>query len=603
MGVGALCAVCKGVSNGFIPVFLHLGEWNDMGGLETTSNDYDEEATCRKNSVDVTLDTLTAALDAAIKCEREKPLMETLFDNRASVQRLHEINKILIGFVSMHNEEASTSKKAIHNMKRKIFLLQSTSNVLRKENQSIQSQNNQLQSQLVQSNEHPFDILQATNNSLHEENQDIQTQKNELQSQLAQANQHAFDTALKRKKEKCKLEQLEIKYRNLQSSYVSQQWETRTQVDLLEIANIELQQQCLKLRPKNMRMDYMRCSLMLHSKNMRIEFMWNPSEKDLIVSMHELLCFPNAGKTIVQDNLHRAFKCTAPERNAIIDLITILYTNGKLTKPDIKCTMVDYVVFAGSIVIDSPGAFSYLGEMLGAFCHMKALDADWLCTCIRKIVGGNEQCKVITHAFRAMMTLYGDAAARSLFGAQFIMESMLNSNETELLVSMHETLDFLITDKTCVQAYLHHAFACTAPKRKAMTKIIRILYSNGKLTKPDINCAMVDYRGRIVIDSPGAFCNLGEMISAFCHMKALDVEWLCNYTRRVWDENDQCKVITHTFQAMKFFYGDAALRSCFGGASEIKAFEMLLGSVEFKLIHAKYFCQAVIWRPHQDYRI
>jgi len=156
--------------------------------------------------------------------------------------------------------------------------------------------------------------------------------------------------------------------------------------------------------------------LKLRAKNMRMEFMQDPNEKELIMSMDEVLGSPDAGKIIVQANIEYAIDCKDSERKAIIEIITILFTNGKVTVSDVRDPLADIVEFIDSYVIDSPGAFGYLGDMLSAFFHMEALGVNWLCDCTSKLMGKGDQFKVISNAFASMKNAYGDAAVRSFFG-------------------------------------------------------------------------------------------------------------------------------------------------------------------------------------------
>ena len=178
--------------------------------------------------------------------------------------------------------------------------------------------------------------------------------------------------------------------------------------------------------------------LELRAKNMRLEFMQDPSEKELLFSVDEVLGSPDAGRTIVQVNVEHAIECKAPERQSIIDMIVILYNNGKLTKSDVQTPMADIVEFIDSFVIDSPGAFGYLGEMLSAFFHMGALDVQWLCSCTGKLMDKADQSKVIAHTMQAMKKSYGDAETRSCFSGpngRQALEQLLGAAEFQSMAA------------------------------------------------------------------------------------------------------------------------------------------------------------------------
>lgn len=168
-------------------------------------------------------------------------------------------------------------------------------------------------------------------------------------------------------------------------------------------------------------------------------------------------------------------------------------------------------------------------------------------------------------------------------------EWMEFQNEDELLLSMDEVLGSPDAGRIIVQANVDHAMDCKAPERDAIIEIITILYGKGKLTNADVQGPMsdcVEFIDSLVLDSPGAFDYLGEMLSTFLNMKALNVAWLCDATSKCFEEKDKVKVINSAVEGMKVKYGDAATRACFGGASESRALESLLGS-EFQVIAKK----------------
>merc|ERR1719469_354859 len=72
------------------------------------------------------------------------------------------------------------------------------------------------------------------------------------------------------------------------------------------------------------------------------------------------------------------FECKAPERKGAIALLTLLYTNGKLSQEDVEGGMADYVEFIDSFAVDVPHAFQFVGEVLSAYLQMKALSKEWV---------------------------------------------------------------------------------------------------------------------------------------------------------------------------------------------------------------------------------
>ncbi|EED88616.1 eukaryotic translation initiation factor, partial [Thalassiosira pseudonana CCMP1335] len=178
--------------------------------------------------------------------------------------------------------------------------------------------------------------------------------------------------------------------------------------------------------------------LELRAKNMRNEFKEGHDEKELLMSMDEVLGSPDAGKTVVQVNVEYAIDCKAPERQALIEMIVILFKNGKLSKSDVQVPMLDMVEFIDSFVVDSPGAFGYLGEMLSAFLDVKTLDIAWLCDATSKVMNKSDQVKVIDHAMKVMTANYGEGATRACFGGpgeSVALSQLLGQAEFEKLVS------------------------------------------------------------------------------------------------------------------------------------------------------------------------
>eukprot|EP00956_Cyclotella_meneghiniana_P032360 scaffold88581_cov22-Cyclotella_meneghiniana.AAC.1 len=76
--------------------------------------------------------------------------------------------------------------------------------------------------------------------------------------------------------------------------------------------------------------------LKIRAKSMRQEWMEVKNEEELLLSMDEVLGSPDAGKIIVQSNVEYALEAKDPERMAINDIVTILFTKGRVTSKDIK---------------------------------------------------------------------------------------------------------------------------------------------------------------------------------------------------------------------------------------------------------------------------
>lgn len=176
------------------------------------------------------------------------------------------------------------------------------------------------------------------------------------------------------------------------------------------------------------------------AKNMRDEFMnEGRDEKELLLTMDENLGGnADAGKIIVQLYADLAMDCKEPEREAMIEILVILYKAGKLTKSDIEVPMADMVEFVDSFAIDSPGAFGFLGEMLAPFFEMKVLDIKWLCENTAKLMKKDDQKKVIQEAIVETKKACGDGVARALFGGPNevkALEQLLGAGEFQAIAA------------------------------------------------------------------------------------------------------------------------------------------------------------------------
>merc|ERR1719296_585556 len=116
--------------------------------------------------------------------------------------------------------------------------------------------------------------------------------------------------------------------------------------------------------------------LKLRANNLRQEWLQDPNEKELILSIDEVLGTPNASKTIVQTNIDYMADCKASELGSIIKMIVTLFKAGKVTANDISTSMADLVEFIDSFVCDNPRIFDYVGDMFCAFANINAITVD-----------------------------------------------------------------------------------------------------------------------------------------------------------------------------------------------------------------------------------
>lgn len=154
--------------------------------------------------------------------------------------------------------------------------------------------------------------------------------------------------------------------------------------------------------------------LKLRAKSMRKEWLQDPNEKELLMSINEVIASPDAGKTIVQVNIdYAAVDCKASELKPIIDMIVVLYKSKKVTDSDVMTAVGDVVEFIDSFACDNPQIYDYVGDIFSAFFNENALTVQWLCECTSRISDESCKSKVIEGALRSVHKTFGDGAVCS----------------------------------------------------------------------------------------------------------------------------------------------------------------------------------------------
>ena len=156
--------------------------------------------------------------------------------------------------------------------------------------------------------------------------------------------------------------------------------------------------------------------LKLRANNMRIEWIEDPNEKELIMSIDEVLSTPNAAKTIVQVNIDYCADCKQSELGKIVEMICVLVKKQKLSPSDVVPAMTDMVEFSDSFMHDNPRIFDYVGDMFAQFANINILSVDWLCDATAKV--NEESCKpkLIEGVMDGLKKAYGDKAVQGCFG-------------------------------------------------------------------------------------------------------------------------------------------------------------------------------------------
>merc|ERR1712150_197628 len=108
--------------------------------------------------------------------------------------------------------------------------------------------------------------------------------------------------------------------------------------------------------------------------------------------------------------------CKDAEREAIIEMITILVQKGKLSHNDVANGTAELVEFIESFVIDSPKAFDFLAELLGPLFNEKALTVPWLCEQCKKLEQKESSEKLVRCLVNNIKSTHGSDAVQSCFG-------------------------------------------------------------------------------------------------------------------------------------------------------------------------------------------
>lgn len=117
-------------------------------------------------------------------------------------------------------------------------------------------------------------------------------------------------------------------------------------------------------------------------------------------------------------------------------------------------------------------------------------------------------------------------------------EFMEEGNEEDLIFTMDETLQTNPDDagRIIVQASIDAIIDCKDAEREAIFSIISILYRNGKLQSDDIGTPFADiieFVDSFVVDCPNIMTYLGDFMTEFLRIGALDVNYLCDQSMKL----------------------------------------------------------------------
>lgn len=171
-------------------------------------------------------------------------------------------------------------------------------------------------------------------------------------------------------------------------------------------------------------------------KSMRSDFLTDGGNVDeLILSVDEFIGAPDAGKQLISVSINLMMESKDDERNAIYQIITILLEKEKLTKANAMEGTMDAIEFIDDLVIDSPRAYEYLGNLLGIYLRLKVVDLDWICEqCEKTKANPNTQApeKLIRFSLLSLKKSSGTQAVLDSTADDKSVKKLLGDKWTEL---------------------------------------------------------------------------------------------------------------------------------------------------------------------------
>jgi translation initiation factor 4G len=167
-------------------------------------------------------------------------------------------------------------------------------------------------------------------------------------------------------------------------------------------------------------------------KSMRTDFTSDGGNvAELLLTMDEIAGTPDAGIKLVSLNADRLMECKEDERKAIYSLLSILVEKKKLSKEDVREGCNDIIEFIDSLVMDSPRAYEYLGELLGEMLRVKAIDMEWLCKQCEKVKGLEPDSvapeKIIRLSLKTLREKGGNLAVKAAISDEKLVTALLGA--------------------------------------------------------------------------------------------------------------------------------------------------------------------------------
>jgi hypothetical protein len=102
-------------------------------------------------------------------------------------------------------------------------------------------------------------------------------------------------------------------------------------------------------------------------------------EEEILFIYEDIIGLPDAGRSFVQNYADTGVDCKQDHRDAIIMILSVLITHGKLKPDDFHDPCRQLIEYLSDFVIDNPNAIQDIGDMIAAFIDVGALSFSWLC--------------------------------------------------------------------------------------------------------------------------------------------------------------------------------------------------------------------------------
>lgn len=165
----------------------------------------------------------------------------------------------------------------------------------------------------------------------------------------------------------------------------------------------------------------------------RNEYMSDPGNVDeLLLSIDEISGTPHYGTKLVARNGDRLFDCRDAEREAISEMLPLLYEKGKLTSSDLQDGLAEVVEFIGDIVSDAPKAYEYLGDVLSTLLKLEAVDIAWLAAQAEKAKENSEYGDMVSDVHEKVVRKTMEAT-KNKYGSDIVQQVFVDSEDSSKL--------------------------------------------------------------------------------------------------------------------------------------------------------------------------